>query len=230
MAKRLDPTTKLLNKFYRRIQTIENHCEKNPSYQTGASQTKAVGCMTASEVFAQWRYDAVVEANRKQREVERYAKFIVGAQAIAESFNHIWQFQQTPEKLHRHARNVGNAIYDLPYQWTGYRTQAAIDSGEKVKEHFYPRQWAGYVIINYIMEHKGFEDFGMLVDVLMVLAQVHYTTAAENQALKSLQDAESFVDWHEPYAEKCSPLIHEDKNRDIKNIGDFLKDHHKYTC
>ncbi|MBT8440512.1 MAG: hypothetical protein KJO91_12340, partial [Gammaproteobacteria bacterium] len=204
MAKKLHPSEKYCRAFKRKYDNLFETCNKKPTLGKGATCTNKAGGMTVAELFTNTYYQAQLEQNRQKREIQRYAKFIVGAQAIAESFNHIWQFDQTPEKLHRHARNVGNAIYDLPYQWTGYRTQAAIDSGEKVKEHFYPRQWAGYVIVNYIMEHKGFEDFGTLVDVLMVLAQVHYTTAKENQSLKGLQDAETFVDWHGPYVEKCS--------------------------
>ncbi len=227
MAKKLDPTTKLLRKFQRHIDALERASIKSPTKGKGAAETRAIGCMTAAEVFARAIQQAKVQHNRKIEEEDRQRRINLRVKALFRQISHLYVYDDMDEEeMNVHARQISNCIKDVPARWTGYRTQSAIDSGEKVHEHFYPRQWAGYQILYFILDNKGisFEDLRKFVEVFR---QVHYTTVKENNDLKPSQDHRVFQDWVTTYDLHCTKLVMEDDRGDILKIGDLFPNYHK---
>lgn len=223
----VDPTELYLEKFFKNIAKAEKKGIKSKYPGLGAARKDCnkYDVEHAHRLIS----EAKLEGKRRFKRREREENFRDDVWVIWQQNRNLYQFDLNKRKLQRYARNIGQNIYDLPATWTGYRTVDSIDTNQKVPEHFYPRQWAGRVVVNYILEHDGIE-FDVLYDLLKVLSQVHFTTKEENQKLRKLQDSETFIDWHEPYVELCSELVHEKDLGPVKEIGDILSDPHKYYC
>lgn len=221
----LSPTEKHFRKLHRKILATERACIKTPGKGKGAAVTRSYGCMTASELFAH----AIVAGKRIRKLDQREQRFLTIAKTIHLTNDHIRADHiESPAMLHSLARGISNRVYDLPSTWTGMSSQTLFESGQTpVEEHFYPRQWSGYLIINYIIKNKGIE-FTLLVDLLRVFSQVHYVMPDENSRLEYYQRPDRFNDWREGYDEICGPLIRVKDKDPILEIGNFLLDYHKY--
>lgn len=90
------------------------------------------------------------------------------------------------------ARTIGNSLFDMTATWSGYKSQALLDAEalnpdtKKCSEHYYPRQLAGWRIIEHILRYKGIKK-PKLIDLILVFNRIHYTTPAENTALVPFQ-------------------------------------------
>jgi hypothetical protein len=225
----VDPTELYLEKFFKNIAKAEKKGanSKCPGLGDARKDCNKYDVEHANHLIKK----AKLDGNRRRRAREREENFRDDVWVIWQKNHnlHLHRSNLNKRKLQKYARGIGQDIYDLPSTWTGYRTVDAINTKQKVPEHFYPRQWAGRVVVNYILEHDGIE-FDVLCDLLKVLSQVHFTTKEENQKLRTLQDSETFIDWHGPYNELCSELVHEKDLGPVKEIGDVLTDPHKYFC
>ena len=122
-----------------------------------------------------------------------------------------------------HIRDLSNLMYEIPPRWTGYTSEDALQSKNRVKEHFYPRRWAGHIIINYIIENKGItkEKFREFFEIFR---QIHYTTQQENIKLKEFQEPEVFTDWKSAYEKAgVSKLIQVKDYGKIATYEKFIK-------
>jgi len=214
-ARKLDPTTKVLNKFQRKLRAAETR----PGTVGTLECTQQFRIPTASNVLTEAKKQGHQAFNQAKRQAKQERRINSKLKATWRKYNWLWKHADDidPMELNDHARDLGNTIYDLPALWTGYRTKDAIKKGEKVKEHFYPRQWSGYAILEYIFASKGISPTRMR-RFFDVFRQVHYTTSEENQKLRDLQDSQVFADWRQPYKERCSPLVQEEDRGEILEI------------
>lgn len=96
------------------------------------------------------------------------------------------------------ARMIGNSIYDMRVNWSGYESKALIEARARnpkttrCPEHFYPRQVAGKRIVEHICRFNGI-SMKKLQEFLDVYCQVHYTTSEENVSLKPYQKTDTFI-------------------------------------
>ncbi len=210
----------LLNKyilrFHKKIQTLS---QRDPTLDfRGSSECIKYGSQTAKRLFSDSTYQALKRTNQRIAEEERSSAIDQTVEAEWQKYHLIHLYPQTEVTLRRHARDMGNSIYDLPERWTGFRSQAAIDNKEKVSEHFYPRQWAGTIIINQIMENKGISR-KHLRSLFNVFRQTHHTTSEENILLRSNQTADTFADdWVTAYNNVGIVLIQERDNGPILTL------------
>ena len=90
------------------------------------------------------------------------------------------------------ARNIGNALFDMTAVWSGYKSQALLDAEaldpktKKCSEHFYPRQVAGWRIVEHMIRYGGIKK-AKLIEYVLCFNRVHYTTSDENNALVQFQ-------------------------------------------
>ena len=65
------------------------------------------------------------------------------------------------DELNILARTIGNSLFDMTPIWSGYKSeelikQEAMDpKTKKVAEHFYPRQVAGWRIVEHLLRYSG---------------------------------------------------------------------------
>jgi len=217
-ARKLDPTVKWERAFQRKLKTLEN--KAGP---LGQDCFKQFGIPTATKLFSDHFAECIKNMKAEIRRLEQEAKIQAKVDATYRKYHWLWEHREeiTPEEFRVHARDLGNLIHDLPARWTGYRTQACIDSSEKpCKEHFHPRQWAGNVIMSYIYHNEGItkETLRAFFDVFR---QVHHTTEKENQLLRPSQEAAAYSGWEEPYAEVCSELVQISDNGPIRKVEEI---------
>lgn len=116
------------------------------------------------------------------------------------------------DQLNILARTIGNSLFDMTAAWSGYKSKALIaaelldPSTKKVAEHFYPRQVAGWRIIEHIMRYRGITKL-KLEELIIAFNQVHYTTAAENTKLVPYQKYGVFVSPEHAYKQAGVELI-----------------------
>lgn len=110
------------------------------------------------------------------------------------------------------ARTIGNSLFDMSPIWSGYKSRALI-AAEKVNpkvkkcaEHYYPRQVAGWRIVEHILRYKGITK-SKLFDLLEVFNQVHYTTSDENTRLVPFQKYGVFVSPEHSYKQAGVELV-----------------------
>lgn len=106
----------------------------------------------------------------------------------------------------KHARAIGQTIYDLPARFTGKVSTSLIDdhgfyNGKKCLEHFYSRLRSGRRIVSLFEE--GTLTFDLLVSYLNKYRQVHWVTPAENIALSAIQNSNPHLSHVEHY-ELCN--------------------------
>lgn len=187
--------------------------------ECGYNKTK-----TCAVIFSDAQRKGKSIVNQRNRLSKRETKKDSIVKATLRKYSHLWKFKDEIDdnELSVHARDLANTIHDYPARWTGYRTEAAIRNGEKVKEHFVPRKWAGYQIMKFIFDNNGitYDELKMLYEVF---CQVHYSTSVENNRLRALQDSKDPVDWREAYKQKCSPLIHEEERGPILTLDEILR-------
>lgn len=121
-------------------------------------------------------------------------------------------FKMSYTELNILARTVGNSLFDMHPTWSGYMSkqlvnELAIDpSTKKCAEHYYPRQVAGWRIVEHIMRYRGIKK-AKLISLLIIFNQVHYTTAAENTALVPFQKYGTFTTPEYSYAAAGIELV-----------------------
>jgi len=104
-------------------------------------------------------------------------------------------------------RTISNEIHDLPKIWTGYQSQASIESEKFVYEHFYPRQHAGeFIVEEYIRLGDDF-TISYLVELIRQFCSVHKTTKKENEDLMKYQTKENLFKWKKSYKKAVSKMI-----------------------
>lgn len=216
MAK-LDPTVKWQRAFERKLNSL-----KDKLGPIGHDCHKKFGIPTATKLFNDHFAECIKQINQEKRRLEQEARIWTRVEATWRKYHWLWEHSNeiTPEEFAVHARDLGNMFYDLPVRWTGYRTQASIDSGQKTDEHFHPRKWAGHVIMSYIYQHQGVTK-EKLREFFEVFRQVHQTTDEENQLLRPSQKSDVYTGWEDPYAELCSPLVQIEDNGPILKIEDI---------
>lgn len=102
------------------------------------------------------------------------------------------------EELNVLARTVGNNLFDMTHTWSGFKSRKLIEAEQlsiKVKkcpEHFYPRQVAGWRIVEHIVRYKGISK-KKLCEYIKVFTQVHYTLPEENTKLIPYQKYGVFI-------------------------------------
>lgn len=218
MGAKLDPTEKWRRGFDRKMKTVENKIGP-----LGKDCFSKFGIPTATKLFNDHLVECAKKAAREKRRQEQEAKIQSKVDATHRKYHWLWKHRDeiTPEEFRVHARDLGNLIHDLPARWTGYRTQACIDSDSKYcKEHFHPRQWAGTVIMSYIYHNEGITK-NTLRAFFDVFRQVHHTTDTENQLLRPSQEAATYCGWEEPYREVCSELVQIVDNGPIQKVEDI---------
>lgn len=217
MAHKLDPTEKYQRSFDRKLKTLAKQIGP-----IGQDCFKKFGIPTATKLFSDHFAECIRNMKRELRQMEQEEKIQAKLDATHRKYHWLWEHRDeiTPEEFRVHARDLGNMIHDLPARWTGFRTQASIDSNQKTKEHFHPRQWAGNVIMSYIYHHEGIskETLRAFFDVFR---QVHQTTETENQLLRPSQEAATYDGWEEPYSKVCSPLVQIVDNGPILKVEDI---------
>ena len=116
------------------------------------------------------------------------------------------------EELNILARTIGNSLFDMSYTWSGYKSKALLQEeainpkAKKCAEHFYPRQVAGWRIVEHLIRYKGISK-GKLHEMLAIFTQVHYTTATENLSLKPYQKYGTFISPEHSYQHANSELV-----------------------
>lgn len=116
------------------------------------------------------------------------------------------------EELNILARTIGNSLFDMTPIWSGYKSKALIAAElidpktKKCAEHYYPRQLAGWRIIEHILRYKGIKK-AKLIELVRIFNQVHYTTAAENTKLVPYQKYGVFTTPEESYKQAGVELI-----------------------
>lgn len=190
-------------------------------------------------VYKKLRARYVAAKERYDRKVARYRRYQNRLIILNRNVRGIWlmvhhlRYGTVGADVHPViARNIGSAIFDMPHQWTGYQTIDSIgmNSRERCNEHFYPRQWAGELVLNYVLQNNGI-TINRLYDLCQVLIQVHYTTREENNRLEVFYRKTPFKgNWEIGYNAVCSKLIQtsDNENHTILSIGDVLPDYHKY--
>lgn len=110
------------------------------------------------------------------------------------------------------ARVVGNMIFDMSPVWSGYKSKALLaaeaqdPSTKKCAEHFYPRQVAGWRVVEHMCRYRGISK-SRLFDMLSVFTQVHYTTADENTRLVPFQKYGTFISPEHSYKQAGIDLV-----------------------
>lgn len=209
--------------FVRKLETLSTQYEKQP-FGYGKSELKKLGVLTVAVVFSTAKAKARSRFTQRLTEEERQRKIGVRVLELHREFAHLWEYadEMTEEGFNVHARQLGNAIYDLPFLWTGYQSQESLETGDKTNEHFYPRLLAGQQILKFIFEHGGIM-MHELRSFFEVFRQVHYTTVNENQKLKKVQDTKTFTDWQSTYKEMCSPLVCVEDKGDVLTFEKVLE-------
>lgn len=212
--------TKYKLNFRKKLTALEREADTKPFW--GKKECRHYATPTAAAIFAASRSRGQTLANQIKRVAKQDKKIDITVKAELRKYAYLWVYknEMTNEEFARHARDLGNTIHDLPYRWTGYETQASIDSKGRCKEHFYPRQWAGCQIMTFIFENEGI-TFTELRRFFDIFRQVHYTTSDENRRLMPLQEAATFTDWKEAYNIICSPLIQVEDRGPILTPADF---------
>lgn len=102
------------------------------------------------------------------------------------------------DELNVLARTVGNSLFDMTPTWSGYKSKGLIEAEmkdpkvKKCPEHFYPRQVAGWKIIEHVMQNKGIAR-RKLFEYVKEYIQVHYTLPEENTRLVPYQRQGVFI-------------------------------------
>lgn len=102
------------------------------------------------------------------------------------------------DELNILARTVGNALFDMTHTWSGFKSKRLIEAEQsnpktkKCPEHFYPRQVAGWRIIEHLIQYRGISR-KKLFEYVSVFTQVHYTLPEENTKLIPYQKHGVFI-------------------------------------
>lgn len=150
---------------------------------------------------------------RKEQEIrdmrEEYKQQVYQNKVLAlyHRIAHLHLFDESEEFISFHGRCVGNTIHDLPAIWTGFMSANAISTEECCNEHFYPRQWSGEYIVNYILKNKGI-SVQALRRILDVFRLVHKVTPTENRELMKHQNSDEFISPKRSYEQAGIQLIH----------------------
>lgn len=113
------------------------------------------------------------------------------------------------------ARSIGNLIYDVPEDFTGYVSTNLIDEkgyyvpSLAVSEHFYSRLRCGYKILDLFMR-KEIGTHDDLVFLLNKYRKVHKVTRKENDVLSDLQNKHpvfKYAPHYEQYKEAGIELV-----------------------
>jgi len=168
-----------------------------------------------------------IREERLQKRIDKLYMFINGLHWRIKDLH----TQPDIEKyIHIHARGIGNDIHDCITVWTGLESVESKKAKDKdgkdynfCNEHFYPRQWAGYEICNFVLEHK--EDFTLhlLVDLLRDFCQIHRVTPKENRRLMEHQKVGVFETPEKSYRDAGIELV-ADENHTKDPIFDILFD------
>lgn len=116
------------------------------------------------------------------------------------------------EELNILARTIGNSLFDMNATWSGYKSkellaQEIIDpKTKKCAEHFYPRQVAGWRIVEHIVRYGSISK-KKLIEMIEVFIQVHYTTSDENTRLVPYQKYGAFISPEHSYKQAGVELV-----------------------
>ena len=116
------------------------------------------------------------------------------------------------DELNILARTIGNSLFDMTAKWSGYKSKELIaqekkdPSTKKCAEHFYPRQVAGWYIVQHLVRYKGMSK-AKLIDFIMMFNQIHYTTSEENTRLVPFQKSGIFTTPEHAYKQAGVELI-----------------------
>lgn len=110
------------------------------------------------------------------------------------------------------ARTIGNSLFDMNATWSGYKSKELIAAeainpkAKKCAEHFYPRQVAGWRIVEHIIRYGSISK-QKLIEMINVFCQVHYTTSDENSRLVPFQKYGIFISPEHSYREANVELV-----------------------
>ena len=116
------------------------------------------------------------------------------------------------DELNILARTIGNALFDMTPSWSGYKSEELIRQEEidpktkKVAEHYYPRQVAGWRIIEHVARYKGISR-PQLERMIESFNRIHYTTAEENTRLVPFQKYGVFTTPEDSYRQAGIVLV-----------------------
>ena len=180
-----------------------------------------------AKILKRQREQDRIREERLQKRIDKLYMFINGLHWRIKDLH----TQPDIEKyIHIHARGIGNDIHDCITVWTGLESVESKKAKDKdgkdynfCNEHFYPRQWAGYEICNFVLEHK--EDFTLhlLVDLLRDFCQIHRVTPKENRRLMEHQKVGVFETPEKSYRDAGIELV-ADENHTKDPIFDILFD------
>lgn len=219
MKKKVDVFERYQRKFVSKLETAQRKCKINPTYGIGTAKCNTLGIPTPSKLHK----NTLRDIKHLKRQAEREYNIQEEILATWRKYRHLHHDADvmSERELKKHARDLSNSIYDFPVLWTGHRTKASVGmkSNERTKEHFYPRQWAGEIALDYFLTHPNIapEELRVFVDVFR---QVHYTTAEENRNLMKYQKEHGGHNWRESYAAACSELIQEEDRGPIRTLED----------
>lgn len=149
-----------------------------------------------SKEYTSFRNQRYTELKQRELLNDRKEKIIRIIRACHHRLSHLHEFEQTPDLVQHHARNVSNDIHDLPVIWTGYESKLSLIKRESSlykprKEHFFPRQWAGEKIVRETLKHEPI-TLQLLFSMFFMFCHVHQVTKEENDRLRPFQRPEVF--------------------------------------
>lgn len=222
----LSPTERYLSAFNKKLSSISAKCDANPTFGKHAREANQLCGITASALFSQCKQDGFSRVTQQRLKQDQEENFDECIETMLRQYNHLWQYELSPKGFNKHARSIAQMIYDTPGTWTGLQSKNSIGENNPSKEHFFPRQGSGTIIMNYIVTHKGIEK-ELLHNLVKVFSQIHKTTSWENQKLKPFQTILTFDNWESIYS-KCGIDMVQIESKPILEIGDFLPNYHKY--
>jgi hypothetical protein len=182
----------------------------------GTLECGKYGIPTSTALFSRARTHGKTLYGHHQRASEQQARIRTRAEVTWQKYHHLHNFHLTEFSQMVHARDLANTIYDLPSRWTGWQSEDSINSNERVEEHFFPRMWAGEIMLKYFLTQQSNATVDDVVMLFEIFRQVHHVTAKENQLLRPHQLSSQFTTWEEAYKQaKVSPLVHIDNRGGI---------------
>lgn len=200
-------SVKYIDIFIDKINKFEDRLNNNPNIglQLASSESNKLNGFTSTTFFQKYKNNLKAKKrgiktlkNRKRR-MKNVWFAILGI--VTQHKMGMLEDKDIPIQ----SRNIGTLLFEIkPFKFSGYESIESIKRREANKkyratyEHFYPRQFAGLVILTHIklFGELTLEQFEQYCDVF---TQVHKVTREENKLLERYQKTEKFISPDETY-------------------------------
>lgn len=213
---------KYIGEFEKKIFSAEQKAILHPN--KGTTDCRTLGILTSSKLLS----NAFRIGRQLLREREKYELHIIRVGCLYREFRHIHEDGELlPIEIKFHGRSLGTSLFDLTYLHSGYESKKSVEQRKMQKgyeptaEHYYPRQWAGELMVRHIETFGGitFKQFLAYADTFR---QIHWVTKQENKILeRSGQNSTEFDSWQECYERAGIELLKVRPGNPITKIEDI---------